>query len=52
MRMSSCQARKGACGTKPDDKTPVNAGRFAVEKKSRRAATCCYLVMPGLSGIP
>lgn len=32
-------------------KRPVNAGRFAVEKKSRRAATCCYLVMPGLSGI-
>ncbi|ENU8763850.1 TPA: hypothetical protein ACO3YK_001061 [Salmonella enterica subsp. enterica serovar Strathcona] len=29
-------------------KRPVNAGRFAVEKKSRRAATCCYLVMPGV----
>ncbi len=53
MRMSSCQARKGACGTKPDDKNArLMPGRFAVEKKSRRAATCSYLVMPGLSGIP
>ncbi|WP_171839661.1 hypothetical protein [Salmonella enterica] len=33
-------------------KSPANAGRFAVELKSRRAPTPCYLVIPGLSGIP
>lgn len=33
-------------------KRPINAGRFVVDKESRRAATCCYQVMPGFSGIP
>lgn len=33
-------------------KRPVNAGRFAVKKESRRTATCCYQVMPEFSGIP
>ncbi len=33
-------------------KRPVNTGRFAVEKESHHTATCCYQVMPELSGIP
>ncbi|QUJ00404.1 hypothetical protein KCP73_01375 [Salmonella enterica subsp. enterica] len=42
---------KARAGRSPMTKRPVNAGRFVMKKKSRRAATCSY-GYAGIGGIP